>query len=41
MDYKKLIMELLQQMDDESTLIKIYTVVRTHLIILREKGGKE
>lgn len=38
-EYIDKIMKIVQQIDDVDVLIKIYTVAKTHLHILQEKGG--
>ncbi len=35
--YKNQIVEMIEQIDNQTVLVKIYTVVRTHLMILNEK----
>lgn len=39
--YIKDTIKILKQIDDLRVLIKIYTVAKTHLTILQEKGGTE
>lgn len=38
MDYKKIIIEILEEIENTNTLIKILAVVKTHYEILKEKG---
>ena len=41
MNYKQKIIELIEQIENQEVLMKIYTVVKTHLEILKEKKEKE
>lgn len=36
-DYKTLINEILEKIENQEVLVKIYTVVKTHFEILKEK----
>lgn len=36
-EYKREIIKMLEMIEDASILIKILTVVKTHLVILRER----
>ena len=40
-DYKSKIIRMLEEIENPVVLMKIYTVVRTHLKILREKGQED
>lgn len=39
--YKKLIIEMIENIDNLSVLIKIYTTVKTHLELLRESEAED
>lgn len=39
MNYRKAIIEILCQINDDEVLMKILAVAKTHLEILQEKGG--
>ncbi len=39
--YKKLIIEMIENIDNVNVLIKIYTTVKTHLEILKEKEAED
>lgn len=39
--YKKLIIEMVEKIDNLNVLIKIYTTVKTHLEILREMEAED
>lgn len=41
LSYRKQIFEMLERIEDPKILIKIYTVVKTHLEILREKEQED
>lgn len=41
MNYKQKIIELIEQIENQEVLMKIYTVVKTHSEILKEKKEKE
>lgn len=39
--YKKLIIEMIEKIDNVNVLIKIYTIVKTHLELLRETEAED